>query len=301
MPQVTADPNDRERTARLAEDLFQRSQQSVFKRTDRLFAELLIFEWLAGIVVALLDSPQAWVGETGQTHIHVWAALLLGGAIVSLPVLLVLTRPGETCTRHTVAAAQMLVGSLLIHLSGGRIETHFHVFGSLAFLAFYRDWRVMVTASIVVAMDHLTRGVYFPKSVYGVLVVHYWRWAEHTAWLLVENIFLIRSCIQGVREMRDVADHQEKLEVANAALRAEIEERERTAGALRESESTIRGLNVRLEHRLERISALHRIKVAISASNDVRLPLGIAIDQLLVQLKVDAAQVLLCGPCCTSP
>ena len=29
----------------------------------------------------------------------------------------------------------MCMGALLIHLSGGRIETHFHVFGSLAFLA----------------------------------------------------------------------------------------------------------------------------------------------------------------------
>ena len=37
----------------------------------------------------------------------------------------------------------MLMSALLIHLTGGRIETHFHVFGSLAILAFYRDWRVL--------------------------------------------------------------------------------------------------------------------------------------------------------------
>ena len=58
-------------------------------------------------------------------------------------------RPGETLTRHVVAVGQMLTGALLIHLTGGRIETHFHVFGSLAFLAFYLDWRVLVTASAV--------------------------------------------------------------------------------------------------------------------------------------------------------
>ena len=52
----------------------------------------------------------------------------------------------------------MLMGALLIHLTGGRIETHFHVFGSLAFLAFYRDWRVLVPATVVVALDHLLRG-----------------------------------------------------------------------------------------------------------------------------------------------
>ena len=54
-----------------------------------------------------------------------------------------------------IAANQMLWSALLIHLSGGRIETHFHVFGSLAFLAFYRDWRVLLTATVVVAADHL--------------------------------------------------------------------------------------------------------------------------------------------------
>ena len=64
----------------------------------------------------------------------------------------------------------MLMGALLIHLTGGRIETHFHVFGSLAFLAFYRDWRVLVPATVVVALDHMLRGFFWPQSVYGVLV-----------------------------------------------------------------------------------------------------------------------------------
>ena len=67
-------------------------------------------------------------------------------------------RPGLPSTRYTIATAQMLMGALLIHLTGGRIETHFHVFGSLAFLAFYRDWRVLVPATIVVALDHFLRG-----------------------------------------------------------------------------------------------------------------------------------------------
>ena len=78
--------------------------------------------------------------------------------------------PARRSTRYTIAVAQMLMGALLIHLTGGRIETHFHVFGSLAFLAFYRDWRVLVPATVVVAADHLLRGIFWPQSVYGVLV-----------------------------------------------------------------------------------------------------------------------------------
>ena len=97
-----------------------------------------------------------------------WAAWLLGGAITALPVGLAVLRPGRTSTRHVIAAGQMLMSALLIHLSGGRIETHFHVFGSLAFLAFYRDWTVFVPATVVVAADHFLRGLYWPESVYGV-------------------------------------------------------------------------------------------------------------------------------------
>src|SRR5204862_2137137 len=120
--------------------------------------------------------------------------------------LLWLLRPGERSTRHIIATAQMLMGGLLIHLTGGRIETHFHVFGSLAFLAFYRDWRVLVPATIVVALDHLLRGIFWPQSVYGVLVTSQWRWIEHAAWVIFENIFLVVSCVRAVVEMRQRAD-----------------------------------------------------------------------------------------------
>ena len=73
---------------------------------------------------------------------------------IQLPVALALFQPGRALTRHTIAVAQMLTSAVLIHLTGGRIETHFHVFGSLAFLAFYRDWQVLITATVVVAADH---------------------------------------------------------------------------------------------------------------------------------------------------
>jgi signal transduction histidine kinase len=113
----------------------------------------------------------------------------------------------------------------LIHLSGGRIEAHFHVFGSLAFLALYRDWRVLVTASVIVAVDHLFRGVFWPRSVYGTSTVSPWRWAEHTGWVIFEDIVLIRGCLQSLRELRDLADRQAEVEAAHAAVEHLVQER----------------------------------------------------------------------------
>ena len=192
--------------------IFTRMRLDIFEQTDHLFAVLLILEWLAAIVVAVLISPLAWAGDESWVHIHVWAALILGGAIVSFPVCLAIIRPGQTLTRHVVAAAQMLLGALLIHLTGGRIETHFHVFGSLALIAFYRDWRVLITASTVVALDHLFRGIYWPRSIFGVSTPGHWRWFEHAAWVVFEDIFLVRATVQALGQMWVVAERQALLE-----------------------------------------------------------------------------------------
>lgn len=149
--------------------LFKGHRHFIYARTDGLFARLMVFQWLAAIAAALWITPRTWAGQYSQVHVHVWIAVFLGGAITSLPVILAWLRPGEAATRYTIAASQMLMSALLIHLTGGRIETHFHIFGSLALLAFYRDWRVFVPATLVVAADHLLRGVFLPQSVFGVL------------------------------------------------------------------------------------------------------------------------------------
>jgi signal transduction histidine kinase len=211
--------------AQLAEELFAQQQLRVYQRTDRFFAFLMVFQWCAGIVTALLVSPRAWEGTASSVHFHVWVAIILGGLISVFPVYLAIFQSGKTITRHVIALSQMLMSALLIHLTGGRIETHFHVFGSLAFLAFYRDWRVLITASLVVAIDHALRGLFWPQSVYGVSVVEPWRWLEHTGWVLFEDVFLAYSIRQSRKEMWGLAYRQAELEKTNQNIEAIVVER----------------------------------------------------------------------------
>jgi hypothetical protein len=140
--------------------IFVRVLDAIHIQTGRLFFWLLIAQWVFAIAITLWVSPYSWVGTVRMLHIHVEAAILLGGLISAPPLVLLRVRPGWWVTRHAVAVAQVLWSALLIHVTGGRIETHFHIFGSLAFLAFYRDWRVLVTATLVVVADHLTRGFF---------------------------------------------------------------------------------------------------------------------------------------------
>lgn len=201
-------------------------------RTDRIFAWLMPMQWIGGIVAALCISPWTWNGAVREVHPHVLAAIFLGGAITFWPVYCAWKRSGRTSTRHIVAVGQIFMSALLIHLSGGRIETHFHVFGSLAFLAFYRDWRVLVSASLVVAVDHFVRGIYFPLSVFGTLTASPYRWVEHAAWVVFEDIFLIISIRQSLAEMLGIAERQAALEELNMGVERKV--KERTAELTRE-------------------------------------------------------------------
>lgn len=197
---------------------FQSSLSSVYKRTDILFGLLLAIEWISAIIVSLVISPLSWSGRESNIHLHVWMALILGSIIVSYPLFLIKTKPGESVTRHAVAIAQMLMSALLIHLTGGRIETHFHIFGSLAFLAFYRDWRVLVSASLIVVADHILRGIYYPQSIYGTDTVQPWRWLEHAWWVVFEDIFLIFAIRGNTDDMLQAAAREAELETTRANI-----------------------------------------------------------------------------------
>ena len=218
-----------------AADLFHEHYQSICRGTDRLLAALMFFQWSGGILAANWILPRTWIGDGTLASRHIWGSVLLGAVIAAVSITFALVRPGRAVTRHVIAVCQMLMAGLLIHQLGGQIEMHFYVFGSLAFLAFYRDWKVLVSATLVTALDHMVRGLWWPQSIFGVATVSPWLWVEHVGLLSFADVFLIRSCLLSIREMKDIAARRAKLESTNEIIEAEVRKRTEELSRAREA------------------------------------------------------------------
>src|SRR5688500_9270481 len=72
-PLFTGEPTSRTR------ELLLDHQDRIRSETSRLFAILMVIQWLAGIAVTAWISPRTWVGTSSYIHLHVWLAIFLGG------------------------------------------------------------------------------------------------------------------------------------------------------------------------------------------------------------------------------
>lgn len=205
-----------------AQQIFGRALHRIYRDTDRMFAWLLVAEYVGAIVWAIVRSPFTWVGTISVVHPHVLAAGVLGGLIALPPILLVNRLPGASITRHAVATCQMMMSALLIHVSGGRMEMHFHIFVSFAFLSAYRDWRILVPATMVVLIDHIVGGLYIPDAVYGVGGAAEWRFLEHVAWVIFENAIVVVLIRRSLSEMRQSASRRAELEETQHQIEATV-------------------------------------------------------------------------------
>ncbi len=198
-------------------------RQSVYKNTDRLFAVLLPLQWIAGIIISFTLVSGVWDGVVSESDSAIRTAILLGTLITIPPFLLAILYPGKAITRYAVAIGQILISALLVNAAGNRTESYFHLFGSLALLSFYRDLRLLISASVLSFFSHQIAGFY---SVLGGANSSFniWRSLELTGWLIFENVFLTVWVRTTVTSMRQTAIRTAAIEANEERYRAVVEQ-----------------------------------------------------------------------------
>jgi methyl-accepting chemotaxis protein len=123
------------------------------------------------------------------------SALILASAICAGPALLVRLDPSGRVTAASIGMAMMMMSALLIHLSAGMIEMHFHVFVSLALLIVMGSPEVLLAAAGTIAVQHILFWLVMPTSVFnyraglGVVLLH----ATFVILQVVPSCFIART------------------------------------------------------------------------------------------------------------
>jgi diguanylate cyclase len=84
--------------------------------------------------------------------------------------------------------------AVLVHLSGGLIEMHFHFFVMVGVISLYQDWLPFLLALGFVVVHHGLLGALDPAGVYNhpAAVGNPWKWAGiHGAFVLAESVVLL--------------------------------------------------------------------------------------------------------------
>ena len=208
--EITVDQN---LASRLAD-----ARQAVCAKADSFLAIVLAVEWAALIAIALVISPRTWAGVEWAVHTHLLAAIFVGGLAVVPAIVCARVRAGALSTRLIVSAAQGTVCALYIHLLGGRIEAHFAIFATLAFLIAYQDWRAMLPAAGVAAVDHVARGVFWPQSLLGAEQATFLLITEHAFWVVVETTVLSVFAVRMNANARAGVEREARIEQRSAEL-----------------------------------------------------------------------------------
>ena len=133
---------------------------------NKIFSYVLV----AHILVCLI---LAYSFNTGMLF-----ALVTALTICSLPLFLTFFTESSRLTAIAHGVAMMFFSGLIIHLSKGMIEAHFHIFVALAVMIVFANPLVILAAAGTIAIHHVGFFFLFPASVFNyqasfaILIIH---------------------------------------------------------------------------------------------------------------------------------
>ena len=143
---------------------------------------LVVLLWLHAAAVTVVALAR---GYTLPHSAFEAGVLILFATVASNP------RLGRRVRSMASVAGLVSASAVLVHLSSGNIEMHFHFFVMVVLIGLYQDWVPFLLAIGYVVIHHGTIGVLDPGSVYNHpgAIQHPWLWAGiHGAFIMGESI-----------------------------------------------------------------------------------------------------------------
>jgi diguanylate cyclase (GGDEF)-like protein/PAS domain S-box-containing protein len=140
--------------------------EDVWRRRHRALLWLLWIHVIGIPGFAVLEGFSLWHGLLDASPI---AALALCAGFA----------PGRKMASGLVSAGLLTCSAVLVHLTHGLIEAHFHFFVVVVVLTIYEDWLPFLLAVAYVLLHHGVMGTVDPASVYahGDARHNPWKWA----------------------------------------------------------------------------------------------------------------------------
>jgi PAS domain S-box-containing protein len=184
--------------------------------THRTFQLLFAVQWAVALAMA---AKSALPGEP-----RILFTLILGGMLCVPALLFARAAPTAWWVRHFMAVCQIGWSMLFLWLLEGRSDAQFHMFVSLAFLAFYRDWRVLLSATLTALAYPVLRIALLPDS-YVVGSSAWWRVFEQGIWVVCEFLILLLAVQQSLKTVQRFSQMLADLQLANDAIGLDMQER----------------------------------------------------------------------------
>ncbi len=169
--------------------------ENVWRARHRFLVGLTFFHVviiaLAGTVMGKRWELQPWALFDDENALHSVGEAMI---IAAFGALACWRRLGRTAQATFVGFGLMGSSAILVHLSGGYIEFHFHFFVMLTFLALCQDWIPYILAVGFVAVHHGVVGVIWPQAVYNHEAAYNAPWT----WAGIHALFVLWSCFGSV-------------------------------------------------------------------------------------------------------
>ncbi|MGH2557003.1 MAG: ATP-binding protein, partial [Actinomycetota bacterium] len=148
--------------------------------------------------------------------------LVEAAPVAAFTTLASLTGKGRKAVSAASALGLLTASAVLVHLSGGTIEMHFHFFVVVGLLTMYEDWVPFLLAIGYVLVHHGLMGLIDPRSVFNMPAAwaHPWRWAAiHAVFVLAASAVLLVAWRMNEDIRARLAESLEKLRHTNEERR----------------------------------------------------------------------------------